>query len=293
MGLIPRPNGLRRPAIRNVVVVVPSAFTLGNLFFGFWAIVSAYNGNFKWAGWFVVFAGILDMLDGRLARLSGTGTKFGAELDSLVDVISFGVAPALIMYFLEFATAGKFAWLICFAYVVAAALRLARFNVASAGKPSTGWFTGMPSPSAGMLLAVYFPFSQTHWYKASIAYLDLQQQGLTLLMILLGLLMVSNVKYPKWPAIGFRSAKGLLGLATYLGVLAGGLLVPEYFLFPLGLAYLAFGLARAVVLGLHERGEGGPDDDDHESHDADAAPAAFATPRPRPEAGRVPKEPIA
>ena len=107
--------------MRQVVVVMPSAFTLGNLFFGFWAIVSASNGNFRWAGWFIVFAGILDMLDGRMARLSNTSSRFGEELDSLVDVVSFGVAPALIMYFLEFNAAGKFAWVLCYIYVVAAA----------------------------------------------------------------------------------------------------------------------------------------------------------------------------
>ncbi len=118
MELIPRRDRLRRPDMRRVVVVMPSAFTLGNLFFGFWAIVSAFNGNFRWAGWFIVFAGILDMLDGRVARLSNTGTRFGAELDSLVDVISFGVAPALLIYFLEFASAGTFAWVLCYIYVV-------------------------------------------------------------------------------------------------------------------------------------------------------------------------------
>ena len=131
MELIPRREGLRRPSMRQVVVVMPSAFTLGNLFFGFWAIVSAFNGNFRWAGWFIVFAGILDMLDGRVARLSNTGTRFGAELDSLVDVISFGVAPALLIYFLDFASAGRFAWILCYIYVTAVALRLARFNVLS------------------------------------------------------------------------------------------------------------------------------------------------------------------
>ena len=109
MELIHREEGVRRRTMRQVVVVMPSAFTLGNLFFGFWAIVSAFNGNFRWAGWFIVFAGILDMLDGRVARLSGTGTRFGAELDSLVDVISFGVAPALLIYFLDFSSAGRFA----------------------------------------------------------------------------------------------------------------------------------------------------------------------------------------
>jgi CDP-diacylglycerol---serine O-phosphatidyltransferase len=241
--------------MRHVVVVMPSAFTLGNLFFGFWSIVSAFNGNFRWAGWFIVFAGILDMLDGRVARLSGTGTRFGAELDSLVDVISFGVAPALLMYFLDFSSAGRFAWILCYIYVVAVALRLARFNVVSSGKPSSGWFTGMPSPSAGMTLAVYYPFSQTNWYRASLAYLDLQHEGLVVLLLLLALLMVSNVKYPKFPPIGVRSARGILGLVVHLLVLIGGVLVPEYFLFPLGLCYMAFGVARATVLGLMERPE--------------------------------------
>jgi CDP-diacylglycerol---serine O-phosphatidyltransferase len=248
-------EGLRRPSMRQVVVVMPSAFTLGNLFFGFWAIVSAFNGNFRWAGWFIVFAGILDMLDGRVARLSGTGTRFGAELDSLVDVISFGVAPALLMYFLDFSNAGRFAWILCYIYVVAVALRLARFNVLSAGKPSTGWFTGMPSPAAGMTLAAYYPFSQTNWYRASPRYVDLQHEGLVVLMLLLAVLMLSNVKYPKFPPIGIRSARGIFGLAVHLVILLGGLLAPEYFLFPLGLFYMTFGLARATVLGLMERPE--------------------------------------
>jgi CDP-diacylglycerol--serine O-phosphatidyltransferase len=248
-------EGLRRPSIRQVVVVMPSAFTLGNLFFGFWAIVSAFNGNFRWAGWFIVFAGILDMLDGRVARLSGTGTRFGGELDSLVDVISFGVAPALLMYFLDFSNAGRFGWILCYIYVVAVALRLARFNVLSAGKPSSGWFTGMPSPAAGMTLAVYYPFSQTNWYRASLAYLDLQHEGLVVLMLLLAVLMVSNVKYPKFPPIGLRSARGIFGLVVHLVILLGGLLAPEYFLFPLGLFYMTFGLARATILGLMERPE--------------------------------------
>jgi len=135
------------------------------------------------------------------------------------------------------------------------ALRLARFNVLSAGKPASPWFTGMPSPSAGMTLAVYYPFSQTNWYRASLAYLDLQHEGLVVLMLLLAVLMVSNVKYPKFPPIGVRSTRGILGLAVHLIILVGGILAPEYFLFPLGLLYMTFGLARATVLGLMERPE--------------------------------------
>ncbi len=270
MDLRQRREGLRRPSIRQVVVVMPSTFTLGNLFFGFWAIVSAFNGNFRWAGWFIVFAGILDMLDGRVARLSGTGTRFGAELDSLVDLISFGVAPALLMYFLDFSTAGRFAWILCYIYVVAVALRLARFNVLSAGKPPTAWFTGLPSPAAGMTLAVYYPFSQTNWYRASPAYLDLQHEGLVVLMLLLAVLMVSNVKYPKFPPIGIRSKKGIFGLTVHLVILLGGLIVPEYFLFPLGLFYVAYGIGRATVLGLMERPEPVPVVDERLAEDNDA-----------------------
>jgi CDP-diacylglycerol---serine O-phosphatidyltransferase len=255
MEVIPRRPHLRRPNMRRVVVVMPSAFTLGNLFFGFWSIVSAFNGNFRWAGWFIVFAAILDMLDGRVARLSKTNSRFGAELDSLVDVISFGVAPALLMYFLDFASGGRFAWVLCYIYVVAVALRLARYNVLADIKPTPGWFTGMPSPAAGCTLAVYYPFSQTEWYRASLAYLDLQHQGLVVLILLLSVLMVSNVKYPRFPAIGLRTARGIFGLTVHLGILLGGLLAPEHFLFPLGLFYMVFGAGRALVLGLMERGE--------------------------------------
>jgi len=242
--------------MRRAVVVVPSAFTLGNLFFGVWAIVMAYRGNFMSAAWFIMFAGVLDMLDGRVARLSGTGTKFGAELDSLVDVISFGVAPAMIMFFLEFQAAGKFGWLVCYMYVVAVAIRLARYNVQhGTGKP--GWFTGMPSPSAGMTLAVYFPFSQTAWYRESLSYLNFQREGLTILMVLLSLLMVSTVKYPRFPHIGFRTLKGLLGLALHLVILVCSLWIPSIFLFPLGITYLAFGLTRHALMLVLDRREGG------------------------------------
>ena len=250
---MPRHPGLHRADMRRVVVVVPSAFTLGNLFFGLWAIVSAYNRNFVWAAWFVMFAGVLDLLDGRVARLSKTGSRFGAELDSLVDAISFGVAPAMIMYFIEFAWAGKFAWVLCYFYVVAVVVRLARFNVMHDQQDRPGWFTGMPSPAAGMTLAVYYPFSQTNWYQTSLAYLNLQKQGLAVLMVLLSLLLVSTVKYPRFPSIGFRTVKGLLGLALHLVILVCSLLVPQYFLFPLGLGYMTFGVTRAAILGLLDR----------------------------------------
>jgi len=244
-----------RPGIRRAIVVIPSAFTLGNLFCGVWAIVAAAQGNFKWAGWFIVFAGVADVLDGRLARMSHTGTRFGAELDSLVDVISFGVAPAMIMYFLEFAEAGKFAWVLCFLYIASAAVRLARYNITAAGSDKPGWFSGLPSPAAGMTLATYFAFSQTEWYQKFPQYLDLQRQGLTFLMLALSAMMVSAVKYPRTPRIGFRSLTGVIGTLITFGVLAGVILAPSRFLFPFFIGYLLFGVLRSAFIALSERAE--------------------------------------
>jgi CDP-diacylglycerol--serine O-phosphatidyltransferase len=254
MELMRRGRRLRREDMRRVVVVVPSTFTLGNLFFGLWAVVAAYNGNFRWAAWFIVFAAILDTLDGRLARRTNTTSRFGEELDSLVDVVSFGVAPALILYFLEFATAGRFGWVISYFYVVAAALRLARYNVIAAGKPSA-WFTGMPSPAAGMTLATFYPFSQTPWYRESLRWFDFQEQGLAFLALLLALLMVSRVQYPKLPGFGFRSWRQGITTVLVLGVMLAALVRPDAVLFPVGIAYLVFGLLRSAFIALQERGE--------------------------------------
>src|SRR2546427_10025496 len=149
---------LRSGPIRRVVVVVPSLFTLFNLFFGIWSMVLASRGEYYRAGWYIFFAGILDALDGRVARLSNTGSRFGAELDSLVDVVSFGVAPGFLMYQLEFSTAGQAAWIFCYFYVMAAAIRLPRLNVTQAGTPKPA-FLRLPAPAAPVPLATFRPFT--------------------------------------------------------------------------------------------------------------------------------------
>ena len=136
-----------RPNLRRGVIILPSAFTLGNLFFGLYAMVAASRGDFIWAGWCIVIAWILDYLDGRVARVTRTGSAFGAELDSLTDAISFGVAPALILIFLYFPQA-DWSWVIGFAYVSAAVIRLARFNVEQGEKPAAT-STAFPAPRPG------------------------------------------------------------------------------------------------------------------------------------------------
>jgi CDP-diacylglycerol--serine O-phosphatidyltransferase len=288
MELMPKGRRLHRPDVRRVVVVIPSAFTLGNLFFGLWAIVAAYNGNFRWAAWFIVFAALLDMMDGRLARRTKTTSRFGEELDSLVDMVSFGVAPALIIYFLEFANAGRFGWVLSYFYVVAAAVRLARYNVVSAGKP-TAWFTGMPSPAAGMTLATFYPFSQTPWYRASLAVLDLQEQGLAFLALMLAVLMVSGVKYPKFPSFGFRTFGQGFNTILVVGLMIAALIRPDVFLFPIGLLYLTFGLARAAILALGDRHEAAVDEAAAENV-VEAPAAVTSLNAPRRERRQEPRE---
>ena len=234
--------------LRRVVIVVPSLFTLFNLFFGIWSMVLATRGEFYRAGWFIVFAGILDTLDGRVARISGTGTRFGAELDSLVDIVSFGVAPAFLMYQIEFVNGGPAAWIFCYFYVMAAAIRLARFfNVTQSGRAKT-YFIGLPSPAAGMTLATYYPFTQTALYT-SLHGLP-WHLVLTFLMIGLTILMVSNVHYATLPRAGFRTAHGLLGLALIVVILVFGIWKHDVFLFPLGIAYMFYGVGRAILLGF-------------------------------------------
>src|SRR2546425_3968289 len=234
--------------MRRVVIVVPSLFTLFNLFFDIWSMVLASRGEFYRAGWYIVFAGILDTLDGRVARLSNTGTRFGGELDSLVDIVSFGVAPAFIIYQLEFASAGQAEWIFCYFYVMAAAIRLARFNLTQAGRAKR-YFIGLPSPAAGMTLATFYPFTTTDLYQQMFRFLP-RHHLMQFVMILLTILMVSNVRYATLPRAGVRTGHGLLGLATILFVLIFGILAHDAFFFPLGITYMAYGVLRAAFLSF-------------------------------------------
>lgn len=238
------------PRLQQGVIIVPSALTLGNLFFGIWAIVSATRGEFTNAAWLIVLAGLADTVDGRVARVTQTGSRFGEELDSLVDAISFGVAPALIIYHL-FLTDGTWSWLVPFFYVASAVIRLARFNVEQAGHAKVA-FHGLPSPSAGMLLATFYPFSQTAFFQQYLAQWPWPTM-ISGLMFVLGALMMSHVLYPVVPKFGFRTTKGILTLVVMLAVVAAALTVPSLFFFPALLAYVAYGMLKSVVLGFFER----------------------------------------
>ena len=241
----------RRPDMRRAVILFPSGLTLGNLFFGVFAIIAASRLEFVAAGVYVLLGGICDALDGRVARATNAGTEFGEELDSLVDAITFGLAPGMIMYFAVLNRSG-WDWVWVFVFAACAVLRLARFNIEQAGSAKT-YFQGLPSPAAGITLASYYWFSQSSLYTYG-AIADLKWHVLRrYLMAMLSFLMISNVPYPVFPRTGFRSLRAVGATVLLIGsmiLLATRRL--EYF-FPFALLYVAWGLVRWVFSGLFER----------------------------------------
>src|SRR5687767_3695764 len=237
--------------MRRAVVILPSGLTLANLFCGVFAIVSASRGQFDFAGLLIVLGGVADALDGRVARATGSGSRFGSELDSLVDVITFGLAPAMIMYFAVLNRNG-WDWIFSFLFTACAVIRLARFNVEQAGRAKK-YFHGLPSPAAGMTLATYYWFSQTGLYNQTILG-DLNwTTGLRGLMMLLAFLMISNVSYPAVPTVGFRKISEILGSLVVATTFVGVLFIRKEFYFPALVTYVLYGLAKTVIFGLLDR----------------------------------------
>jgi CDP-diacylglycerol---serine O-phosphatidyltransferase len=236
--------------LQRGVIIIPSAFTLGNLFLGIWAMVAASRREFTAAAWLIVWAAVLDTFDGRVARYTQTGSRFGEELDSLVDAISFGVAPALIIYF-TFLSATPWGWVAAWFYVASAVIRLARFNVEQAGHAKAA-FHGLPSPSAGMALATFYPFSQTPLFRDYFG--DYPWPTImTVMLFVLSLLMMSHVLYPVVPKVGFRSAKGIISGLFLLSCIVAAVMIPSLFFFPMSIAYLAYGIVKSLALGFFER----------------------------------------
>jgi CDP-diacylglycerol--serine O-phosphatidyltransferase len=234
--------------MRRAVVILPSGLTLANLFCGVFAIISSSRGQFDFAGLLIVLGGVADALDGRVARATGSGSRFGSELDSLVDIVSFGVAPAFIMYF-AILSGDSWSWLISFLYITCAAIRLARFNVEQAGRAKR-YFHGLPSPAAGLTLATYYWFSQTPLYNQTILG-DLPWHfWLRFLMLALAFLMISNVSYPAVPTIGYKKVSEILGSLVVAGTIIGVIVLRKQFYFPALLLYVLYGVGKTVFFGL-------------------------------------------
>ena len=195
---------------RRGIYLLPNLFTTAALFAGFYAIVAAINGRFEAAAIAIFVAMILDGLDGRVARMTNTQSDFGAEYDSLSDMVSFGLAPALVMYEWALSGMGKLGWLVAFVYTASAALRLARFNT-QIGIADKNYFQGLASPSAAAIVAGMVWVGDV--YLPSDKIINLIALLLTLMA---GLLMVSNVRYHSFKGIDL---KGKVPFVTILLVM--------------------------------------------------------------------------
>jgi CDP-diacylglycerol---serine O-phosphatidyltransferase len=243
-------RGRQRGERRRAVVILPNGFTLANLFFGIFAIVTAARGDAERAAMYIVLGGVCDALDGRVARATGTGSRFGSELDSLVDAISFGLAPALLMYFATPKVLDRdgWDWIFVFLFTACAVIRLARFNIEQAGRAKK-YFHGLPSPAAGMTLATYFWLRDTTLYQEAMVGLPWSVL-LRYIMAGLAFLMISNVSYPAVPTIGYKKPSEIAGSLVVIGTIVGLIAVPKYFFFPALLAYVLYGVAKTAFFGL-------------------------------------------
>jgi|TARA_R110000772_G_scaffold54227_3_gene123883 CDP-diacylglycerol--serine O-phosphatidyltransferase len=191
-----------RTVRRQGIYLLPNLMTTGALFAGFYAVVAAMRGDFESAAVAIFFAMIFDGLDGRIARMTNTSSKFGAEYDSLSDMVSFGVAPALVMFSWALGELGKFGWSAAFVYVACAALRLARFNT-QIDTADKNYFTGLASPAAAAVVA------STVWVCHDLGWTgaDLPFEVAVLVALLttvLGLLMMANFPYYSFKGVDFR-----------------------------------------------------------------------------------------
>ncbi len=227
--------------LRRGVFLLPNLLTTGGLFSGFYSIVATMNGSYLLAAWFVLIAAIFDGLDGKVARLTNTTSKFGVEYDSLSDLVAFGVAPALLMYAWALKPFGKMGWLAAFLYVVCGALRLARFNVQITTVESKR-FVGLPIPGAAWMASSLVIIFHHMGGEGTI-----KKVSVLVLIYVLAALMVSNVRYYafKDPELFRRQPFGFLVLAIIFIIVI--VAEPEIMIFALACIFVSSGPIGAII----------------------------------------------
>lgn len=237
----------RARRLRRGMYLLPSLFTVGNIFCGYFAIVRATMGEYETAALMILLAALLDALDGRVARITGTSTEFGLEFDSIADIVSFGVAPAMLAFSWSLSSFGRLGWAVSFLFVICGALRLARFNIQTSHQDRR-FFVGMPIPAAACIVAATV-FAHP---KPPVPERDPFIGAMLLLLVLLvSLLMVSRFRYRSFKDLDLgrrRSYKYLLIPAALITLVA---LNPQVMLMLAGFAYLLSGIIprRAAARG--------------------------------------------
>ena len=230
---------------RKGIHILPSLFTTGNVFCGFYAFVAVLNDDFYHAAWAISIGMVFDGLDGRIARLTKTTSAFGMQYDSLADIITFGMAPAFLAYAWVLKPFGRLGWMAAFLFLLCAALRLARFNVTTSDVRSLH-FIGLPSPAAAVVVA-----------SIVIAFEDLFATRINpfvmvLVIYILAFLMVSNIKYPAFKKLDFKKRVAFsrfLFVILFLYVLAT---IPRVALFIIAITYTVIGPIGLLIKSKEE-----------------------------------------
>lgn len=245
-----------QPRKRAGIYLLPNLFTTAAFFSGFYAIVAATNDRFEQAAVAILIAMVLDGIDGRVARMTNTQSEFGAEYDSLADLASFGLAPALVMYEWSLSSMrdiswqlGKLGWLAAFIYAVAAALRLARFNT-KASSTDKRYFQGLPSPSAAaVLITMVWVCFDAGIDGADVAYLAWS------LTVITGVLMISKVSYYSFKDIDFQNRVPFFVILVVVLIFVFTAIDPPVVLFSGFFLYALSGPVIAVLRRLRKRSQ--------------------------------------
>jgi CDP-diacylglycerol--serine O-phosphatidyltransferase len=241
--------GKKNSHLKKGIHILPSLFTTGNVFCGFYAFIAVFNDQHYVAAWAIVVALIFDVLDGRIARMTKTTSAFGAQYDSLADVISFGMAPAFLAYSWVMKPFDRVGWMAAFLFLLCAALRLARFNITKSDVKDDH-FTGLPTPAAAAVIA-----------SLVIGFEDLfatRINPMVMVAVVYGLafLMVSNVKYPAMKRFDFKKRVAFsrfLFVVLFIYILAT---IPRIALFALSFSYTVIGpITHFIASKKHEKSE--------------------------------------
>lgn len=233
--------------------LLPASFTIANMLFGFYAVVLGLGGSFKKAALFIFLAAFIDALDGRIARLTGTDSEFGREYDSLADVLTFGMAPALLGYSWGLSAWDRLGWLVPLFYVVCTATRLARFNVQTTTDYDARFFVGLPAPAGACAIGSVL------FFAPDLLALDPSWRmplavALLLSFVVLGVLMVSTFRYRSFKQIDLRRRWSYRALIPMAAILLTTVYVPQAFFLAIGVFYTASGPLAWLAGRLRRRG---------------------------------------
>ncbi|MBN1755347.1 CDP-diacylglycerol--serine O-phosphatidyltransferase [bacterium] len=232
---------------RKAKLFIPGFFTLANMACGFFSILYSFRNQGDNAAWMIILASFLDLLDGRIARVTHSTSDFGMQLDSFSDLVSFGVAPAVLLYSLDIFAFGRWGGLVGLVFMASGAFRLARFNLTANLERKTQ-FIGLPIPWAAICIASYVILS------LKVTQEIMFPQVLVGMVILLSWLMVSTVKYDAVPHLSLKEGRGQLELVMIILTVVLVLYNPQIFLFPFILMYIFFGIAREIRLIFIKKG---------------------------------------